>query len=445
MNRTRTSLILVAAPASAFHVFSARAWGARVCRAAMALLILCLIPALTASADTFRIEIDYMVAADHSHMPSSTVIAAVQQMFACQGHNLIIEVDDALPHYDVLRRDPDNCSLSLFDYSDSPDSFGAIKLAHFDHALEFDFWHYCIFAHQYEDNTCTTTGSSGLGQISGRYFIVTLGGFDGQTGTPFQQAATLAHEFGHNLGLTHCGSMQCSDSSEPGFVDDYTPNLPSIMSYRYQLAGVRNQMLCLGLTVPEAPFKDLDYSHGRMCPLDEMALSESFGTGMAATDWNCDGDVGGIVTQNISGDGAGVAWCGSSGPLTDLVDFNEWAFITDPGKPYPTEMSPSPREVSCITVEEWEVVKMQMKALQACTDPTLIIEPCLTGQNVYIGPGALPFGICISPFPGIQYAHTVAPSWSVFYITPGTYDEPGTTLLTNPGYYYCHYGTAVIK
>jgi hypothetical protein len=445
MNRLRALLTVVPALVSAISVLSGRVLGSRVRRVAIVLSMLCLIPALPTSAATFRIEIDYMVAADHSHMPSNTVIEAVQQMFACQGHTLIIEVDDALPHYDVLRRDPENCSLSLFDYSGSPDSFGSIKLAHFDHAFDFDYWHYCIFAHQYEDNTCSTTGSSGLGQISGRYFIVTLGGFDGQTGTPYEQAATLAHEFGHNLGLTHCGSMQCSDSSEPAFVDDYTPNLPSIMSYRYQLAGVRNQMLCLGLTVHEAPFKNLDYSHGRMCPLEESSLSESFGSGMASTDWDCDGSVGGIVAQDISGEGAGVAWCGSSGTLTELVDFDEWAYVADVAKTYPKETDHPVREVSCITAKEWEMVKMKMQVQQICTDPTLEIEPCLTARNIYIGPGALPFGICISPFPGIQYAHTVAPSGSVFYITPGTYDEPGTTLLTKPGYYFCHYGTAVIK
>lgn len=446
MNRFRRRLVFILALLSAFSRFRPRALGPRGRCVAMVLSILCRIPALTASADTFRIEIDYMVGADHTHEPSPAVISAVQQMFACQGHHLMIEVDDALPHYDVLRRDPGDCSKSLFDYAGSPDSFGALYWEYCDHKFDLEeAWHYCIFAHQYEDDTCNTTTSSGLAQVAGEVFIVTLGGFAGQTGTPYQQAATLAHEFGHNLGLLHCGTMECSDSSDPAFVDDYTPNLPSIMSYRYQLAGVYNQMVCLGLTVPEAPFKNLDYSHGRMCGLDENNLSESFGTGMARTDWDCDGSLGGIVAQDISGNGLGGTWCGSTGNRTLLWDYDEWSNIVDYATTQAKEMRPVPREVSCITAEEWQRVKVELKAQGGCPDPTLMIEPCLSGWNVYIGSGAIPIGSCCFPISSVRVAHDSSPDGSVFYITPGTYDEHSTLLLTKPGIYFCHYGTAILK
>ena len=151
-------------------------------------------------------------------------------------------MSDAIPHYDVLRRDPEDCGASLFSYSGSADSFGAIKAAYADHSAA-EGWHYCIFAHNYEDDECNVTSSSGLGQMPGWNFIVTLGSFSGGTGTEFDQAATLAHEFGHNLGLSHCGQPDCSG------IGNYTPILPSIMSYRYQLAGVRTNLLCHGLTV----------------------------------------------------------------------------------------------------------------------------------------------------------------------------------------------------
>ncbi|MFN0009040.1 MAG: hypothetical protein ACKVXR_14150, partial [Planctomycetota bacterium] len=47
-----------------------------------------------APAATFRVEIDYMDGGStgHSHEPSSSVIQAVQQMFACHGHTLIVDV-----------------------------------------------------------------------------------------------------------------------------------------------------------------------------------------------------------------------------------------------------------------------------------------------------------------------------------------------------------------
>lgn len=156
--------------------------------------------AASAPADTFRIEIDYMVGA-HSHQPSAAVIAAVQQMFACQGHTLIVDVSNSVTHYNTLRRNPGNCGQSLFTYSGSADSFGAIKAANFDHAGASPAWHYCIFAHNYEDTTCSASGSSGLAE-GVNDFVVTLGSFTGGIGTEFDQAATLAHEFGHNLGLS---------------------------------------------------------------------------------------------------------------------------------------------------------------------------------------------------------------------------------------------------
>src|SRR5688572_10225889 len=107
-------------------------------------------------AATFRIEIDYMQNANHSHRPSQLVVDAVVQMFACQGHTLIIDVDDAVPHYNVLQRNSTFCYNSLFDYGGTPDSFLAIKDAYFDHEHS-DGWHYCIFSHNYKDDECNVT------------------------------------------------------------------------------------------------------------------------------------------------------------------------------------------------------------------------------------------------------------------------------------------------
>jgi len=40
---------------------------------------------------------------------------------------------------------------------------------------------------------------------------------------------------------------------------------------------------------PKLLFKNLDFSHGTMCMLDEAALDEELGTGMRSVDWDCNG------------------------------------------------------------------------------------------------------------------------------------------------------------
>src|SRR5262245_8346012 len=263
---------------------------------AIALMLGCL--AAPSRADTFKIEIDYMVGAGHSHMPSTTVINAVVQMFACQGHTLIIEVDDVLPHYQVLQAPPEDCNGppwgDFFAYAGETASFGALKALFFDHS-HADGWHYCIFAHQYESydgglGQCVPSGSSGLAEVPGWNFIVSLGGFVNGVGTEFDRAATLAHEFGHNLGLSHCTTANCEDDpDDPSWTGPLMPNLASVMSYRYQLAGVRANMLFRHLAPEQALLKNIDYSQGRMCPLNENSLDEFLGTDMTWNDWNCSG------------------------------------------------------------------------------------------------------------------------------------------------------------
>ncbi len=406
---------------------------------------LCLLLAGPAVADTFRIEIDYMVGT-HSHQPSNAVIQAVQQMFACQGHTLIVQVDDAITHYNVLKRNPANCTQSLFTYSGSADSYGAIKAANFDN--NGGGWHYCIFAHQYQDNTCSTTTSSGLANGSVD-FIVTLGAFSGQTGTLFEQAATLAHEFGHNLGLSHCGTMDCgSDTTTATYVGPFVPNLPSIMSYRYQLDGVRANLLCTNMTIEAALFKDIDYSHGRMCTLNENNLNENRGTTMSPTDWDCDGTLEASVAQDINGGNNG--WCGSTGNLTTMSDYNEWANITDVAGAGTSPQLLSIRsdiEYSCITLEEYQKFKDEQAGIPGCVQPALSTESCLSSQRmVYVGTLAgVEDGRCVRPYDSLQQAHDAAPNNSVFWLLPGTINEAGSVLLDKPGTYWANGGSAVVQ
>lgn len=394
-----------------------------------------LLMAPMASAATFQIELDYMVETGpgaHSHMPSAAEIATVVQMFACQGHTLIVQVDDALPHHDLLQLDPNN-SNNFFGYSGEPDSYGALKSTWYDHAGQSG-WHYCIFGHRYEtkdlQGNYIPSGSSGLGEILGDDFIVTMGGFLGEVGSPFDRASTLAHEFGHNLGLGHCGSGDCE------FVGDGMPNLPSIMSYSYQLEGVRSGMVCNGLVPTEVAglFKEMDYSGGRMCSLWEALLDEPLGTTMTAVDWDCSGGVSGFVAHDLSTSGAG--WCDDAGFIGVIDDLNEWASIQDVTAFKPAASLEILPMASCITAEE--VAEMRsMKAF--CAQPTAATEACVSAKALFVTAGASPGGAdgrCQSPYPTVAGANAAATNGSALFLRPGTYDETGVVTLSKPMWIY---------
>lgn len=429
-------------------------------KAHIALLILGAILAadpIVARADTFMVEIDYMgTDGTHDHQPSQLVLDAVIQMFACQGHTLIIDLDDELTHYDVLVADPmTNCG-NFWSYNGEPNTYAKLREDNFDNG---EGWHYCIFAHQYQslnsDDNCVTSGSSGRANGVDA-LIVTLGNFDGETGTEYVQAATLAHELGHNLGLSHCGTMNCGsndDDGSPDYVGPFVPIMPSVMSYTFQLRGVRTRMLDLGLTFDEALFKEIDFSHGRLCSLDENNLNEVRGTTMISTDWDCDGMLEANVVKDINESGN---WCDTDGNLTTSIrDYDEWANIEDgaalarSGAPADQAKLEQRRQVMermrpCISFEEWQQVQQEFQLRGG--GPALTVESCISGENVYIGNSLVfEFGTCTFPFNSIQDAHDLSPSNSVFYIVPNTYDEAGSVLLDKPGKYFCKTGSALFQ
>ncbi|MBI4546642.1 MAG: hypothetical protein HY707_01575 [Ignavibacteriae bacterium] len=382
-----------------------------------------------------RVEIDWMSGGTpyHSHKPTQAEINAVIQMFACQGITLTVVLSDSIGHINVLKRDPSNCSASLFSYSGA-NSYGAIKSANFDNSG--GGWHYCLFAHQYEDQTCTASGSSGLANGSAD-FIVTLGSFSGQIGTPWDRAATFAHELGHNLGLSHVGSMD-EDVTGP-----YIINLPSIMSYTYQLGGVKSRLECMGI-VPSGLtlFKEMDYSHGYACTLNENALDEEFGMGISKIDWDCDGTVEAAnVAQDISNarntTKSNNFWCNLTGTRSTLTDYDEWSNIRDItasaelAKKYPEV------EYSCITAEEAEALTVLF--FSTCVQPSVTNESCVNDNMLYVksGAGGSHTGTCTNPFSTLGSAQTNAGSGDYLYLAPGNYNEIITLnkrlLIVGPG------------
>ncbi|MGA7670393.1 MAG: hypothetical protein WBW04_08210, partial [Nitrolancea sp.] len=199
--------------------------------------------------------------------------------------------------------------------------FQSIKSANFDPTGRSPIFHFIIAANRQEPGSISSGISRGIGASD---LVISLG--DG-AGSPQQQAGTLMHELGHNLGLHHGGNEDTN----------FKPNYLSIMNYLYQLRG-----LDVGATAGV-----VDYAGGQMPvlgPLNEGALNESnalgvsgFGVGSRCPaggdtytrqytvnangpfDWNCNGvTTDGVVSFDANG---------SKGIDSNLTSYNDWANI----------------------------------------------------------------------------------------------------------------------
>jgi hypothetical protein len=377
-----------------------------------------------------NIEICYMIkfgAGAHSHLPSASERAAVIQMFACHGITLNIQVTNPIFEIDVMPRDPNSPNI-FFDYDNGSTSFAYLKQTYFIHAND-PGWHHCIFGHQYANTDGSASTSSGLGEEPGDDFVVTLGSFADQIGTPWDRAATLAHEFGHNLGLEH------------GTAQAFQPNKPSIMSYFYQLSGVQTKLIAAGLsTSVTSLFKEMDYSQGTMCTLNESALDETIGTRMASVDWDCDAAIGGIVTNTIDG---AASWCPVNVTIRRaLVDVNEWLVLHDPTMSQrPEELTNMPVSVG-ITSEEARVAAAAIPYGQ----PAPVIENCVQPRMIYVESANYPSpnGDCKAPYNTPGQAQSQIPDGSNLFLFPGTYHEGGPVTYTKPMTIFSNVGAATI-
>ncbi len=324
----------------------------------LAALVLLFAPALTpavgatpalAGTTTVNVEVDWFTAGDHDHAPSMCELDGVVQAFARRGVTLNIEFSDSIP---------ETAALEFIDGSFSSGEWATIETTYRDHPAGTG-WHYGVFIHQYEFGGTPTT-SSGLGELFGDEFMVSLGAWPGEVGTPFDRAGTFMHELGHNLGLSHSGDQSSS------LVAQYKPNLPSVMAYRYQTRGVRAQMECEGLVPSGHPFHQLDYSADHVCTLDidETALDESVGIGYGPVDWNCDGDTVDVVAVDVSSQRD---WCTSAGTQSIVADFDEWANIFSVADA--PDFDVETRVIPCMTREEADLIDA---FFGSCTEP----DPC---------------------------------------------------------------------
>ncbi|RYZ43021.1 MAG: hypothetical protein EOO71_05485 [Myxococcaceae bacterium] len=129
--------------------------------------------------------------------------------------------------------------------------FDVIKAKYFN-ARRAPFFHYLLVADHYNAG-----GSSGISRgIPAHDFIVTLGNWGTPGGTEQQQAGTLMHELGHNIGLRHGGNDDTN----------YKANYLSLMSYHYQLGGLR----------VDGTDGVLDYSRVRVAGTYESSVNEVY-------------------------------------------------------------------------------------------------------------------------------------------------------------------------
>jgi hypothetical protein len=207
-------------------------------------------------------------------------------------------------------------------------------------------FHYVLFAHSLEGQVT----SSGWAELPGNDIIITLGSYAGNNpddnngvGSVDQQAATLAHEVGHNLGLSHNGKIDRPDSR------NCAPNYLSIMSYSFQFADLvsdrpldysRERLPALvksqlnELTPikeykwPDANGRILDTIFGFFDSNSNQQAAAKVSTGGASIDWNQDGVIdstGTLYSEQISN--IGIPGCDVDQGGTKTLGWNDWANI----------------------------------------------------------------------------------------------------------------------
>jgi hypothetical protein len=218
------------------------------------------------------VQIDWMADAEHDQRPSPAAIALVVRAFANSPYvsptgsvGIALHVDAGA---DSLLGDPDvrwgrlsrarilpwqknlgSAASGSYDWS----AFEAIRNARggFVDTGRAPIFHYAVFGAFHDLDDPHGWGASGNSRgIGGTDLLVTLGNFTNGVGAPREQAGTLMHELGHNLGLRHGG---CDDTNlKAGYA--------SVMNYAYQMEGVtRGGMEGV-----------IDYSRGAEPVLDDL-------------------------------------------------------------------------------------------------------------------------------------------------------------------------------
>ena len=150
------------------------------------------------------------------------------------------------------------------DIGNNAGNWARFKASHFNQRRD-GLFHYMVWGDYYVQQQNGESGSSGLGQLGGRDFMVTVGKthWNNNKGNMSDiRVGTFIHELGHNLGLQHGGADEVNKK----------PQYFSVMNYRYQLTGVSKA----------DGTKYFGYLQQDMPTLKEWALDERKGFGPQA-------------------------------------------------------------------------------------------------------------------------------------------------------------------
>ena len=292
------------------------------------------------------VEIDWL----KEHGPDLNALNDIKIAFEPKDIRLHFLVDEEILFHSVDLTGPDaNADLT---------EFTKIKKAQFGTSIERNtgsdtdvknrltakrqVFHYALLTHNYT----VPTSPSGRAEIdtggtnAANDLRTNLGGWAGGVGTRAQQAATLMHELGHNLGLNHGGPAADATNCKPNYL--------SIMSYTFQF--------------PVAdPNRPLSYSTTALGQLNENAAGASLDEVSGITGpYNYDdgtprkifyGDPSGVPRQDFVGPNIDYDMDGNPADDTDLAqDINK---IPDWG-------CPADGNTNLTSFDDWSILKFKM-------------------------------------------------------------------------------------
>jgi hypothetical protein len=355
----------------------------------------------------------------HNHEPYNPTFQDVVEAFARQNVRLYIDpVHHEIPHSQVITWQTAGDPYAASCAGAVPGALGSYAVNF--HAVKnrasyggpFDprrreVFHYAVFGHY---TTCDSYdhcqacpldraappgnamfGSSGLAELPGNDFMVTLGdlyfgayAMDREL-LPAAEAGTFMHELGHNLGLHHNGDLG---------LPAYSPNYMSIMSYNYSFNGIWTSTV-VGSSLPDGPAR-LDYSNtDTLETLNEGSLDEFKGLSPLASGnkdicWFQDG-----LNSNFTfGAGAGpIDWTGDGLIQSNVqADLNAMNCACEQFRPYNDWM-----HQTCVTTSDCPFNNVR----RAVNGGRFTHEPCLNGrcQSLIYDFQNMPWGIADGPPP----------------------------------------------
>lgn len=374
------------------------------------------------------VEADYMAAGAHTHDPrtlpsgtpmSMSAIAPVVTAFAnapvtnpdgVNGINLHVLIDESITEqtpisflgvnsgFDLIKRGPtgDPCSGGHFGTAADRSSSNCANIMKAKRRV----YRYCILAHNFSE----VIGSTGIGELAGNDFIVSLrvrepfpdyetfaASAASRFGTSLEVewrdkvAGTFMHELGHTLGLMHGGGngLLSRDSREK----NCKPNYLSVMSYSRQ---INQEGTAPGTSAPQLRTnRQLDYSHSALAPLIEAFLTESSGVGgpsgmsilygegttgtpriapaAGSIDWNGQNGVEATpVTADINSINT-IRRCSAATPGEILEGHDDWSNLV-----YNFRMSPDYADGVTVQTQEPEMTDQDVSGSLLGTQPPVV-------------------------------------------------------------------------